>query len=196
MERTESNFNKIWSVFPDNIPPGSSLKDLALAATQSSIAKEPLEFVFDEEITVSDDFSTLEGYVWAMSSLVERLKAQEPPLKENQFMENINFYPVYNLNNGKVSLEGHYYLEDTHYATGKGFILPLTPDESNRLREGFEAYCLKKEGRSCLSFLRDIESERNRDHKSLTAQIRQAETKTTSSYSDDAPQKNIPSQTR
>ena len=170
MEATEENFDKIWYVFPEIIPSGASLKDLAIAAIQSSLAKERLEFIFDEEIDVSDDFSRLEGYVWAMSSLVDRLKAQEPPLEEDQFMENINFYPIYDLSTGRVSLEGHYYLEDSNCATGKAFALPLTPDESNRLREAFEAYCLRREGRSCISFLRDMKKE----HKPLTDQIKLA----------------------
>lgn len=196
MEPTESNFNKIWSVFPNNIPSGASLKDLALAAIQAVVAKESLEFLFADEITASDDLSALEGYVWAMASLVNRLKAQEPPLTEEQSMENINFYPVYNLNTGRVSLEGHYYLEDTHETVGKGFSLPLTPDESNRLREAFEEYCLKTEGKSCLSFLRDLEREYKQEHKPLTDQIRQAEARAAGPFSDGSPTKDDPSHTR
>lgn len=166
MEATEGNLNKVWSVFPDNIASGSTLKDLALAAIHSSMAKEPLEFVFDDEIEISDDSQALEGYVWATDFLVDRLKAQEPPLEEDQFMENINFYPVYNMNSGMVSLEGHYYLEDAHYAKGRSFVLPLTPEETNRLEEAFEAYCLKREGKSCLEFVN--ESRRDNQLSELT----------------------------
>lgn len=176
IEATEVNLNKVWSVFPDNILSGSSLKDLAIAAIHSSMAKESLEFIFDEEIMVSDDHQSLEGYVWAIPSLVDRLKAQEPKLEEDQFMENINFYPVYNLNTGKISLEGHYYLEDANSAVGKGFALPLTPDESNRLKEAFEAYCLKREGKSCLSLLRDCQFEHDPGCLPLAEQINHAET--------------------
>lgn len=115
-----------------------------------------LEFVFDEEIQVSEDAEKLEGYVWATDPLVERLKAQEPPLEEDQFMENINFYPVFDVKNYSVSLDGHYYLEDMHYAVGKAFTLPLSDDEAAQLISAFEAYCKKREGVSCLDLINEV----------------------------------------
>lgn len=117
---------------------------------------EPLEFVFDEEITVSEDRTELEGYVWAMDSLVARLQAQVPPLGEDEFMENINFYPIYNVANHTVKMEGHYYLEDGHYARGRAFVLPLSETEAKDLITAFEAYCVKREGQSCAEFLESV----------------------------------------
>lgn len=155
------------SVNPNQVKPNQSLAD-------NLFALKPLEFIFDEDIDVSDDFSALNGYVWAVSSLIDRLKAQEAPLEEDQFMENINFYPVYNLNTGRISLEGHYYLEDSHHAIGKAFTLQLTPDESKHLRAAFEAYCLEKEGLSCLEFLHGRELDHNSERKPLADQIQSA----------------------
>lgn len=126
---------------------------LRLSPPTSSQEINNLEFIFDEEITVSDDNVHLEGYVWATDALVARLTAQEPPLTEDQFMENINFYPVYDPNGGTVSLEGHYYLEDAHYTKGKAFTLPLSHEESAKLISGFEQYCQNQEGLSCTDFL-------------------------------------------
>lgn len=157
---------------------------------------QSLAFVFDDEIEVSDDCSKLEGYLWASSALVERLKTQVPPLEEDQFMENINFYPVYEPQTGRISLEGHYYLEDGHYARGRSFVLRLTPDETNRLRAAFEAYCLKREGRSCLAFLRDMKREHKPEHKALADKIQQAESSATSKCSGDSPVRETPLQTR
>lgn len=166
---------------------GIAKNPLDAAIIQSPLKKEPLEFVFDEEIMVSDDSQALEGYVWATDSLVDCLKAQEPPLEEDQFMENINFYPVYAPDTGKISLAGQYYLEDSHHAVGKAFTLSLTPDESNSLRDAFEAYCLKTEGKSCLSLLRDLTTEHSQEHKSLTDQIQQAEGRTSVPCSGESP---------
>lgn len=141
---------------------------------------EKLSFIFDEEITVSDDFSKLEGYVWATDDLVSRLQAQEPPLEEDQFMENINFYPVYDAEQEKVTLEGHYYLEDIHHAVGKAFTLPLSPEEQTQLLQGFEAYCKKQNGVGCLDFLNQIRMEEGLGklpRKSLASRIAAADSK-------------------
>lgn len=139
--------------------------------SELELALDPLEFIFDEEITVSEDGTTLDGYVWATDALVARLQAQELPLTEDQFMENINFYPVYDVANHSVTLEGHYYLEDGHHATGTGFTLPLTAEESEALINAFEAYCLKSEGKTCAAFLESVLSE---DKTSLFEQLKSA----------------------
>ena len=139
---------------------------------------EEMDFIFDDEIIVSQDYAKLEGYVWATDSLVSRLKAQEPTLTEDQSMENINFYPVFDGMTQTVSLEGHYYLEDGFVATGKAFTLPLTSIEADRLKEGFEAYCKKSVGMSCIKFLNQIRQENGLlavPHKSLNASISAAE---------------------
>lgn len=125
---------------------------------QPSQENQKLDFIFDEEIMISDDRSKLEGYVWAADSLVARLEAQEPSLGTYQYRENINFYPVYDISKGTISLEGHYHLMDTDKAsdTGKAFELPLSQDESSRLMDAFETYCKKTEGMSCLDFLNSM----------------------------------------
>lgn len=141
---------------------------------------EQLDFIFDDEITVSQDCTQLEGYIWATDALVSRLKAQEPALTEDQSMENINFYPVFDSATQTVLLEGHYYLEDGFAATGKAFKLPLTPKEADRLKEGFEAYCKKSVGMSCTNFLNQVRKENGLQavpRKSLNACIAAAQEK-------------------
>lgn len=120
------------------------------------VLEAPLAFIFDEEVTVSPDGAKLEGYVWATDALVARLHIQEPPLSEDESLENINFYPVLDVANRSVTLEGHYYLEDGHHAMGKGFTLSLSEEESESLINAFEAYCLKMEGKTCAEFLKSV----------------------------------------
>ena len=82
------------------------------------------------------------------------------------------------------------------YTRGKPFALPLTPDESNRLKAAFEAHCMKKEGRSCRAFLRDMKCEQNPERRALVEQIQQAEASATSPCPGDGLLKDMPLQTR
>lgn len=121
--------------------------------------RDALEFIFDEEILVSDDCTRVEGYLELTDSLVSRLKAQEPPLDKDQFMENINFYPLYNPVAGTISMEGDYFLEDGFNATMKFFKFPLSKEESAQLIAAFEAYCQKTERTSCSELLVNVKQQ-------------------------------------
>ena len=148
---------------------------------------QKLFFQFDEEITVFDDYSKLEGYVWATDDLVARLKAQEPPLGEGQFMENINFYPIYDAEHEKVTMEGHYWLVDAQSETSKEFILPLSPDEQKTLLHGFHNYCRSKGMGNCLDYLNQVRAEEGLGklpRKSLDSRIADADRKAAQGIAD------------
>lgn len=156
-------------------------RDRMKEADFSDLKKEDtLEFIFDEEILVSDDCTRVEGYLELTDSLVSRLKAQESPLSEDQFMENINFYPLYNPVAGTISMEGDYYLEDGFNATMKYFNFPLSKEESAQLIDAFEAYCQKTERTSCSELLVKIKQQETQEkstHASLDAIISGAQNK-------------------
>ena len=117
------------------------------------MSKSPLCFIFENELLISADRSKVEGYLVAHDSLVDRLMQQTPPLGEDEVMDNINFYPVYDFWTNTVTLEGHYYLEDGRFAVGKDFTIPLSKEESEQLIHDFEVYCQCTENKSLNEFV-------------------------------------------
>ena len=79
--------------------------------------------------------------------------------EQMECMENINFYPVYDVQNNIIGLEGHYYINDGFFATGRGFSLPLNMEESQHLISAFQSYCQNREGKTCISLLNEIRAE-------------------------------------
>ena len=156
-------------------------RDRLKEAEVSDLKKEDtLEFIFDEEILVSEGCTQLDGYLELTDSLVSRLKAQEPPLDEDQSMDNINFYPLYNPVAGTISMEGDYYLEDGFNATMKSFKFPLSKEEAAQLIAAFEAYCQKTEGMSCSELLVKVKQQETQEkstHASLDAIIANAQSR-------------------
>ena len=139
----------------DNSPQGA----VSVIPAPGEDRQQVHDFIFDDEIIVSADRNSLEGYLWATEYLVDRLKSQEKKhltAEELGYMENINFYPVYDLRANSITLEGHYYLDDGYWATGRGFSLSLSPDEVQIIISAFEEYCERTEGTSCLAFLNEV----------------------------------------
>lgn len=136
--------------------------EYALDDAIRSTKKDYLKFVFDNEIIVSDDRRHLEGYVWATDFLVSRLKKELQnglSYVELSSMENINFYPVYDVSDRTIQLHGHFYYWPNDNEIGKEFRLPLDDEDARRLIDNFEAYCQEQEGKSCLEFVNLIRSE-------------------------------------
>lgn len=142
------------------------------------------KFIFDQEITMSDDGTQLDGYLWATDALVSQLKAEmQNKLSDAELlsMENINFYPVYDVTNNSIQLCGHFYYESEKGTVGHSFEISLTPKEAGQLISGFEAYCQEEVGMTCREFINQFRGndEPDRDvQKSLTEQIQSAQTKT------------------
>ena len=118
-----------------------------------------LTFIFDDEICISDDSLCLEGYLIASDSLVARLKQQgQQHLSPDALssMENINFYPVYHVQNESVTLHSHFYTMSAAGEQSHGFVLPLSTEESHSLISGFESYCQSRYKKSCVALLNDM----------------------------------------
>jgi len=125
-------------------------EELAPQATQE--ATLPKKFIFDEELMTNADLQSLNGYLWAVDALVDKL-----PMPED--MENINFYAEYDVKLDVLSLTATY---DTPTADGelhKAYDVPLSDQEKKELLEAMEAYCQKEYGQSLLEFVNDDRAE-------------------------------------
>lgn len=106
-------------------------------------------FMFDDEITVTDDFTGVNGYLWATGGLVDKLR-MEVGADKIDYEENINFYADYNVVDKKLELTATYF-EAVPNAKQKSLELPLNEEEREALLERFEAYS-KSRGRELSLF--------------------------------------------
>ena len=136
--------------------------EYALSDAFETVKKEYLKYVFDNEIIVSNDRTHLEGYVWATDFLISLVKKEMQDTlsaEELRSMENINFYPVYDVLNNSIQLCGHFYFQSNDVEIGKAFELSLNPCENSKLLTSFESYCQKQEGMSCVEFIDKVRRE-------------------------------------
>lgn len=113
---------------------------------------KPQIFVFDDELILNDDNVTLNGYLWAIDVLVERLP-------EPEGVENVNFYSEYNVSSGLVKLTATY---DTPLADGelnKQFEVSLDVSEAQALIAEMEKHCEWTTGMSCLTLVNKMRQE-------------------------------------
>lgn len=108
-------------------------------------------FVFDDEIMINDDGESINGYLWAVDGLVDRLPSSET-------MENINFYANYNVRTGDIELIGSYYSFVNDAEKQKIVVLPLTDKEKEKLAVEFELYCQQECKQSCLGLVNEARS--------------------------------------
>lgn len=122
-------------------------------------------FVFDDELMFGqdDDRETVDGYVWAIDKLVDRMKGvvkDKHTPEEIESFDNINFYPIYNCWTCTVKIEGTYYYFDKDDKEDQGvFELPLSDAERAALIDAMEAYCERTCGCSCTAKLNEIRAE-------------------------------------
>lgn len=121
---------------------------LSLEAKSEKIADNPMAFIFDDEIIVNDDLESVNGYLWAVDSLVDRLPSSES-------MENINFYADYNVKTGDIELIGSYYTHVNGEEVQKTVVLPLSDDEKTSLAALFEAHSSVGYKQSCLEIVNE-----------------------------------------
>lgn len=107
------------------------------------------KFVFDDELVVEDDFETINGYLWALDYLVDRLDS-------SQEMDNINFYADYNVLTGAVKLTSSYYTPVEDSELNKIVDVFLSEQEKTELVEVMESYCKSKYRQSCLEFVNEV----------------------------------------
>lgn len=130
------------------------------------------DFIFDEELYGCQDENReeIDGYLWAMDSLVDRLmdeinreKSPEEAASIIESMNNINFFPLYNVRTGHVEINGSYYYSESDQFLEKQnvFILPLSNKEKEILKIVMETYCQKEYKKSCLEFVNEGRAEEN-----------------------------------
>lgn len=109
-------------------------------------------FIFDNELLVNDDRQSINGYLWAIDYLVDKL----PSTRE---MENINFYADYNVLTGEVKLWSSFYVPDDQAKPGEKNVvvnIELTAPEKAEVLDVLQSYCCKKYLQSCLEFVNEM----------------------------------------
>lgn len=115
------------------------------------------KFIFDDEILINDDRQSVNGYLWAVDYLVDKLPS-------SQEMENINFYADYNVLTGNVKIQASFYVPDENGKTGERneiVEVELTPQEKTELSEVLQAYCKTRYLQTCLEFVNEIRRDEN-----------------------------------
>lgn len=110
------------------------------------ISKGPVDdrmFIFDEELMVNDDLESVNGYLWAVDALVDRIPGSD-------VMENINFYADYQAETGAVSVDAVYWTTVDGKEMQKTVGIELSDEEKAALLVAMEAYSQKKDGMSLL----------------------------------------------
>ncbi len=121
-------------------------------------------FIFDDELYFGQDeaLKTVDGYLWATDVLVDRMKDAVKDKHSPETFEtfdNINFYPIYNCWYCGIKLGGTYYYDDGTGEKMGEFELTLSEEEEAALINAMEAYCQKKNGKSCTEQLNEYRLE-------------------------------------
>lgn len=97
------------------------------------------DFIFEDELCFDDCDNMIDGYLWAMVPLVERMRFQEN-LYDTELYD-IDFYAFYN---GKdIKIEGSYCLSDDSDTEIFYLDLFLFESEKKTLIKRLEQYCIK-----------------------------------------------------
>ena len=127
--------------------------------------KKISEFVYDDELLFSVE--GVEGYVRATDDLVYRLKeavafaTEKTHFEDLEPMDNINFYPVYNVVNNTVSLKATYWYIDNGSEKQNSIEIPLFAAEKMKLILTMEDYCNKLHGKTCRDCVNEGRREEN-----------------------------------
>ncbi len=121
-------------------------------------------FVFDDELCFAQDAAqeTVDGYLMATDVLVSRMLYEVQKTHtadELETLENINFYPVYNLVTNRIHIDGTYWYWRAGEEEHGSFMLPLSEEETADLTQAFEGYCIKQNGKSCKAMLNAFRAE-------------------------------------
>ena len=115
-------------------------------------------YIFDDEIIVDTNNSIIDAYLWATDCLVEKLVAVSN-LDENN-MENINFYALYNVETDTITLQSTFdYLNEICDKVYLDYTLPLSLEEQELLKIELENYCNSQESMSCRALYEEIKNE-------------------------------------
>lgn len=121
-------------------------------------------FIFDDELYFAQDDAceTVDGYLIVQDALVQRM-LNEIRLKhtpdELETIDNINFYPIYNLSNHTIRLEGSYWYLKNGKEDQTTFLLSLSSEEQKALMYTMEIYCVLHHYSNCTAMLNAIRTE-------------------------------------
>ena len=110
-------------------------------------------FVFDDELMISNDYESINGYLIATDYLVDTF------LKDKD-MDNINFYANYNVLTKEINLTASYYTSVLGVETQKNVDIFLSLKEKLALIKELESYCLESTEQSCYQFVMNAQKER------------------------------------
>ena len=160
-EMKKEDEEKVKKLFVEYINEhGKELPDAYNEVTQEIMSQSEwlmmndLMYVLDDELQIDDkDNSIINGYVFATRGLVKKLAKENnlEKLLNNEEIENINFYVLYNTKNDEVKLSSSYWHGD------KNVVCELTLEEweKNKLKNKMEEWCNKKYGMTCLDFCKN-----------------------------------------
>lgn len=112
-------------------------------------AKASSLFIFDDELIVNDDNRSVNGYLWAMDSLVDRLSDADEKF-------NINFYADYDVLSGNITVCSTYFTDEHCEQDQKIVPVPFEVSEKAELVNIMEAYCKSTYSMTCLELVNDI----------------------------------------
>ena len=113
---------------------------------------KPRTFIFDDELMVNASLDSVNGYLWAVDTLVDRIPGSDD-------MENINFYADYQAEYGTVSLDATYYTTLDGKEIQKCVEIELSGEEQSALLAAMEAYAQEEEGQSLLEMVNACRAE-------------------------------------
>lgn len=159
MRHNQDHYGMDWTAARDE-----ALKDILIEYKDNLNKSEKLQFLLDDDLYFGRDeeCETVDGYLWAMDTLVNRMKEDVqnrigPDVLET--LDNINFYAIYNLWSCTVKIEGTYYCIDGGTEKQEEFELLLSEEERADLIDAMEAFCQKLYGRSCTEELNIFRAE-------------------------------------
>lgn len=136
-----------------------------LESTPAASVHEDI-FIFDEDLCVDseDNYTCIHGYLMATTALVARARdAVRGVLPQSAIdsIENINFYPAYEVAPGSIEIMSAFDYYDA--ASGKEAFhrvgIPLAEEERCALMYLMEQYCLEQNGTNCLDILNEVRAE-------------------------------------
>lgn len=153
----ENHYTNVSVYRLDIVKVASSLEDLremeeAEARGATVISSK---FIFDDELIINDDRQSINGYLWAVDYLVDKLPSSE-------VMENINFYADYDVLTGAVKVWSSFYVPDENSKTGERnevVNVELTPQEKAELIDVLQSYCKARCSQTCLELVNEVRRE-------------------------------------
>lgn len=106
------------------------------------------KFIFDDELLINDDRESINGYLWAVDNLVDRLDSSKE-------MDNINFYADYNVKTGVIKVSSSFYTFEDNKEVNVVVDIELTDFEKEELMLRLEEYCQKRYHFSCVDFVNE-----------------------------------------